>query len=137
MKTTYSIHCIWCGEFLKNIRAKEKIQLECQKCGQSFLMSPVKEKSPDVDGFDIEITILVKSEFSGSGDRYNGMPRPEKEILFLDQNELFNFPLQCIFCKRSMKGKESIKNSIESVYSCNHCKNNYYVSFMTKEIGGS
>jgi len=126
------MHCIECGEFLKNIRAKEKIQLECSKCGWNFSMSSTNEKVPDTNGFDIQITIPVTVKVSGDWPI-----EPEKRVMSVNEDEIQYLSLHCIFCKQTLKGKMPLNDSIELLYTCNPCKNIYHVSFMTKEVGST
>ena len=126
-KTIYRINCIWCERFLKNLRAKEKMDLACIKCGNNFF---IKQKYPNE--FDIEVTIQVEPDVSAK-DFYGNTPRPEKEYLFLSEEEIRMFPLHCIFCRQRLNGKKPGHNTIDSDYTCNPCKNTYHVSFLTKE----
>ena len=96
MDTIYRMHCIECGEFLKNIRAKEKIQLECSKCGWNFSMSSTNEKVPDTNGFDIQITIPVTVKVSGDWPI-----EPEKRVMSVNEDEIQYLSLHCIFCKQT------------------------------------
>jgi transposase-like protein len=79
--------------------------------------------------------VIMPSTQKAEGDFSKDVSLPKYTDIILPKDELIQFPLYCVFCKRTMAGKIVTENSITYNYSCDHCKRNYRVSFKTKGEG--